>query len=316
MPVAGRWDAPGDNACSPHQSQAFTRRSGAKRDHIIRAAGIPIASPAGRPIAMAAVELDDVNAARQAVHTARPSWSRTGDRQGVTLLVDGVEQSHVNLADPRQLEFPYVRVLAALTRALPQAASVLHLGAGAMTLPRHIAAVRPGTHQIVVERDQLLAEFVLRTLPLPAGADITVSIADARAAVEACGDAEFDLVIGDVYQAAQMPNAVASVQFARHVGRVLRDRGVYATNVVDLPPLTLCRIQAATLRAAFGDVCLITEPAMLRGRRYGNVVLAASRAREGLPLERLARLEGRAHRVLHGADLDDFVMGTGPMVDG
>jgi spermidine synthase len=238
---------------------------------------------------------------------------------GWTLLVDGVAQSYVDLADPRWLEFPYMEMLAAVIEATAPAAqdrpmSVLHLGGGALTLPRHLAVTRPHAQQVAVERDGALAKLVLRALPLPAHADITVSIADARAAVESVAAAAFDAVIGDVFQAAQMPANVASVQFARHVMRVLRDGGVYAANVLDLPPLTVCRVQAATLREAFDDVCVIAAPGMLRGRRYGNVVLAACRSRE-LPVVELSNLLGRAHRVLHGADLDAFVMGTGPMLD-
>jgi hypothetical protein len=45
------------------------------------------------------------------------------------------------------------------------------------------------------------------------------------------------------------------------------------------------------VRAAFGPdahLAVLAEPAVLRGRRYGNTVLAA--ARRELPLDRIARL--------------------------
>ena len=208
-----------------------------------------------------------------------------------------------------------MRMLAAVLDALPAPASVLHLGGGAMTLPRYVAAASPGAAQRVVERDALLADFVGRNLPLPRAADITVSIEDARVAVQACPHSTYDVVVADVYQAAQMPPAVASLQFAREIVRVLRTGGCYAANVVDLPPLTLCRIQAATLRAGFADVCLIAETGMLRGRRHGNVVLAASPNHAALPIGRIAQLIGRGKRVLHGAEFDAFVMGASPMLD-
>ena len=60
------------------------------------------------------------------------------------------------------------------------------------------------------------------------------------------------------------------------VARVLRPGGVYLANCADRPPLAGARAEVATLRAAFADVAVIAEPGLLRGRGYGNVVLAAT----------------------------------------
>jgi hypothetical protein len=64
-----------------------------------------------------------------------------------TLLVDGTAQSHVDLGDPTHLEFEYVRRIGHLLDALdpppPSPLRVLHLGGGAWTLPRYVAATRP-----------------------------------------------------------------------------------------------------------------------------------------------------------------------------
>lgn len=237
-----------------------------------------------------------------------------------TLLVEGVAQSYVDLADPMHLEFEYVRRLASIVDAVaPDGAAldVLHLGGGAFTLPRYVAATRPHSAQEVIERDGKLAELVQRELPLP-DTDVVVRITDARAGLEETDDERFDLVIGDVYRAAQMPRNVTSVEFAAQVARVLRPDGWYAVNVADLPPLAFSRVQAATLRVAFADVCVLAEPAMLRGRRYGNVVLAAARRSGGLPIARLATAAARdpfPSRMVHGASLDRFCAGAGPVTD-
>ena len=84
-------------------------------------------------------------------------------RTGRTLLSAGVEQSYVDVADPRHLHFEYVRRIAsAVEVAAPAGAplSVLHLGGGALTLPRWLAATRPGSPQRVVERDAAVVELV------------------------------------------------------------------------------------------------------------------------------------------------------------
>lgn len=247
-----------------------------------------------------------------------PGGARRG---GWTLLIDGVPQSYVDPADPTFLEFEYVRWIARLVDVAAPAGAplrVLHLGGGALTLPRYVAATRPGSPQRVIERDVALIELVQRWLPLPRGSRIEVVAGDARAAVHAAPDGAYDLVISDVYRAARMPASVASQQFAEQVARVLAPDGRYAVNLADLPPLAYSRRQAATLRAVFADLCLLGEPGMLRGRRYGNLVLCAARTAGGLPIDRLAAAARRdpfPGRLLHGPDLERFLAGARPVDD-
>ncbi|MGY0233680.1 spermidine synthase [Longispora urticae] len=237
-------------------------------------------------------------------------------RAGWTLLVDGVAQSYVDLDDPGHLEFEYMRRVAAVVAVAGPAGAplrVLHLGGGGLTLPRYVAATRPGSTQRVVERDGTLLAAVRRILPL--AAEVEFRVADAREVVESSADGWYDLVVADVYRGAQMPASVASVEFAHQVARVLRPGGLYAVNVTDLPPLLFSRRQAATLRAAFADVCVVGEPGMLRGRRFGNVVFAAATAPGAVPVARLTARVVRDKppgRVVHGDQLDRFVSGAQP----
>ena len=99
------------------------------------------------------------------------------------LFVDGVPQSGVDLADPAYLEFEYIRRIGhVVDLAFPPGAPVhaLHLGGGALTLPRYIAHTRPGSRQLVAEVDDALTDLVRARLPLPAGHRIRVRAADAR----------------------------------------------------------------------------------------------------------------------------------------
>jgi len=240
--------------------------------------------------------------------------------RGWTLLVDGVPQSYVDLADPTYLAFEYVRRLATVLRLAAPAAvplTVLHLGGGALTLPRWVAATRPGSSQTVVERDGLLLALVSRSLPWPAAIEVVVG--DAGAFVTAGQEPGYDVIVVDVFEGAAMPASVAGVGFATAAARLLRPDGVLAMNLTDVPPLSYSRIQAATLRAAFGDVALIAPPGMLRGRKAGNVVLAATRAAGVLNIERLARSVARdaePARVWHGAELTGFLAGAMARLDG
>ncbi|MFC0505901.1 spermidine synthase [Micromonospora costi] len=241
-------------------------------------------------------------------------------RSGRLLLAGGVEQSYVDVADPRYLHFEYVRRMASVADAAAPARaalSVLHLGGGALTLPRYLAATRRGSTQLVVERNPAVVELVTRELP-PLPPEVRVRIDDARAAVAEAPARAYDLVFGDIYRAARMPGHVRTVEFAAEVAATLRPDGIYLVNLTDLPPLVATRVQVATMRAVFADVCLIADRRMLRGRRYGNLVLAAAPRAGRLPVGRLATAAVRdplPGTVLHGATLDAFVAGSLPLTD-
>ncbi|MFE1784634.1 spermidine synthase [Streptomyces sp. NPDC059506] len=242
------------------------------------------------------------------------------DRPDAWLLtVEEAPQSYVDLGDPEHLEFEYVRRMghvADLAAPGGRPLDVLHLGGGALTLPRYVAAVRPGSRQLVVEADGPLAALVAEHLPLPSGQPVTVRVGDARSVLETLPDASFDLLIADVFDGSRTPAGLASLEFARHAARVLRPGGLYAANLADGAPFDFVRPQTAGLAEVFGHVCLVAEPPVLRGRRFGNVVLVAGH-RE-LPVGALARrAAGDAFpaRVEHGPALERFVGGARPVPD-
>ncbi|RCV53313.1 spermidine synthase [Marinitenerispora sediminis] len=235
------------------------------------------------------------------------------------LVVDGTPQSHVDLADPTYLDFEYVRRLGHVVDLLAppgSAIDALHLGAGALTLARYVAATRPGSRQRAVDVDAAMVDRVRRELPWDRRAGIRVGIGDARAWLAGRRDAAADLVVADVFSGARTPAHLTSVEFLREAARALRPDGVYAANIGDGGTLRHTRAQVATARAVFPEVALVAEPAVLRGRRFGNLVLVA--AARALPEEELAR---RAHRdpdmarLIGGSELVRFASGAAPVHD-
>ena len=208
--------------------------------------------------------------------------------QAWTLLVDGTAQSHVDLADPEHLEFEYVRRMGHVVDTVaPPFAPVraLHLGGGAWTLPRYIAATRPGSDQLVVELDAALVDLVASRLPADDSIAVTSGDARARLATRPAGSA--DLVVLDVFAGARTPGHVTSAEFVADVRRVLAPGGVYLANVADGGALEFARGQLATVGAAFEQLAVIAAPDLLTGRRFGNLVLVA--ADRPLPLAELVR---------------------------
>jgi spermidine synthase len=249
------------------------------------------------------------------------------DRPGAwMLLVDDIAQSHVDLDDPRHLELEYVRRIGhVVDLAAPAGAPlrVLHLGGGGLTLARYVAATRPGSVQLAVESDPEVAGLVRRRLPLrPPGRAragswrIDLRVGDARAALEQLSDGSFDIVIADVFDGAATPAHVTSAEFTREAARVLAGSGIYAVNVSDGPPLAHARARIATIRSVFRHACVIAEPGVLRGRRFGNLVVAATAQELPIPaLTRLAASDPVPARLLAGAAVEQFVAGTAPITD-
>ncbi|MBH5335020.1 fused MFS/spermidine synthase [Streptomyces pactum] len=239
--------------------------------------------------------------------------------RGWTLLLDGAPQSHVDLDDPAYLDFEYQRRLGHIADlAAPSGRPVhaVHLGGGAFTLARYIAATRPRSTQQVIEVDTELIRFVREELPLDRSWRIRVRGDDARAGLRKVPDGWADLIIADVFDGARTPAHLGSTEFAGEVRRALRPGGLYAANVADGPPLAYLRARIATTGTVFPELCLIADPAVLRGRRFGNAVLLAS----DLPLpvaELTRRAAGDPHpaRVEHGRALADFTGGAVPVTD-
>lgn len=216
-----------------------------------------------------------------------------GTNGGYSLVIEGTTQSHVNPLDPLDLQLEYTRLIAAVIDGYREAGRpvrVLHLGGGALTVPRYIGATRPGSVQHVVELHRELLEFVLEVLPLTDDVELTVEFDDGRAAVERAArtGGGYDLAIVDVFSGSVSPRHMSTLEFFRELDQLLAPDAIVLVNTLATAGLEMSREVAATLASVHDDVLALASPAVVAGTSLGNVVLAASAS--PLPGEEILRL--------------------------
>ncbi len=238
----------------------------------------------------------------------------------VTVFINDAESSYVDLADPSHLEFEYMQQMVVVLDAAgpppPEPLRVVHLGGAGCALPRALDAARPGSNQLVVEIDAELARLSRLWFDLPRSPRLRIRVADAREALGTLAGGEWDAIVRDVFAGIQVPGHVRTLEAAEEARRALAPHGLYLVNLTDRPPLTVARAEVATLRSVFPHVALIADPAILRGRRYGNVVLVGSAEPIVTPaLERELRGLPLPVRLVAGEELTDFAGTLLPLRD-
>lgn len=243
------------------------------------------------------------------------------DPTGFTLLVDGVPSSYLRLGDPGFLGFEYMQQMAAVLALVPPGPlDVVHVGAAGCALARHVDAVRPGSRQIGIDPQAELLSVVREWFDLPRAPALRLRAGDGRTVLGDLRPATADVVVRDAFAPDVTPPHLTTAEFHLLVRRTLRPGGLYLLNVADQAPLRGVREELATVGATFGTarLALVAEPGVLKGRRYGNLVIAAVAPSEedagphgpdlaGAALDRAVRSLAAPSTILTGSELATFV---------
>ncbi|WP_443040810.1 fused MFS/spermidine synthase [Streptomyces sp. AHA2] len=238
-----------------------------------------------------------------------------GGGDGRTLVLDGLRHSHVDLADPTRLKFAYVRAIASVVDAAFPARQPLaahHVGGGGLTLPRYLAATRPGTHSVVSEIDGGVVRINHDRLGLRPRAGIDVRVEDGRLGLRRLDTGSRDLVVGDAFGGVSVPWHLTTAEAMSEVRRVLDADGVYVANLIDHGDLDFARAEVATLAGTFAHVAVLGEPAGLglgpgAEAQGGNLVVLASDRRVDLrAVQRELEARDTGWRVTSGEELDSW----------
>ncbi len=221
------------------------------------------------------------------------------------LYVNGVPSSHVSIGRPRDLDFEYMRWLAAAIEHFveayldPARLRVTHLGGAACTMARYFADVWPESRHTVVELDDKLASYVREWFDIPRAPTVKIRVGEARRVTDSFKPATRDVIIRDVFAGQTTPEPLTTLEFFRSAHSSLAPGGLYAANCGDRSDLRLAKAELAGMSQVFEHVAVISDPAMLKGRRYGNIILLGSDT--PLPAEGSAEAAALAKPLLAGA---------------
>lgn len=197
---------------------------------------------------------------------------------GRILKMNTLFHSYVDLADPTNLQFSYIRGLSSGVDAIlpPGPVEALHIGGGGVTYPRYLDATRPGSKSIVLEVDQGVIDLDVAQLGLKLDGNVDVRIVDGRVGVTEQPSSSRDLVVGDAFGGLAVPWHLTTRETVADIKRVLRPQGVYAVNIIDYPPLAFARAEVATIGRVFKYIGVIARPEVISGTNGGNLVVIGS----------------------------------------
>ncbi|MDE0573342.1 fused MFS/spermidine synthase [Demequina sp. B12] len=206
-----------------------------------------------------------------------------------TVWVNGVPSSAMR-EEKDVLDFEYMRHEAAAIAAWnpPERMLALHVGAGVCTLPRFLAHRYPDSRHIAVDVDPELPSLARQWWDLPQAPRLRIRIQDGAECLVTRHDDSADLIVRDAFSGDTTPPALTTAQWWAQTRRVLRPGGLVIANVGTRPGHTAHRDDVRAAWNEWGSVVAIGEPAVLKGRRRGNVVLAAGATIDGDALKRYA----------------------------
>lgn len=198
---------------------------------------------------------------------------------GVDLVVDEVVQSNVDLEKPTKLNIRYIKHLAGMIDCFfekEKPLSVLHLGAGGMTLARYIGHTRSGSVQTVIELEEDIVELVTSNLPLDV--EVEIIYGDAREVVEAMSGITFDLIISDVYSGIHTPAHATTLEFYLALKKLLAPNGIILVNSTSEVETGLKPIynQYFTVNEVFGSVMGAVDTRSMAEGEEANVLIAGA----------------------------------------
>jgi spermidine synthase len=198
------------------------------------------------------------------------------------LTINKSLHSALDVNDPTNLSFYHAKKIGSIIETLfpaKEKLSVLHLGAGALSIARYIDATRPGSNQVAVEIEDGLVDFVESILPFNKTGAVDVIVGDGRVVVESrikeFAD-KFDLVIVELFLDRTNPANSTSIEFYRLLKKTLTSNGVLVVNVIDGNDYRFAANTYVTIKEVFANVKAVLDEKEFRVKTPGNILIVGS----------------------------------------
>jgi spermidine synthase len=212
------------------------------------------------------------------IHTERSPYSTILVNQRGTVVCmlfsvrrDQRNQSCVDQRRPKEMLFPYTRMMMASLLLNPEPEQILMLGLGGGTLPMALDQLLPGTRQDVIEIDPAVTRVAREFFGFAPSDRVNVVTEDGRVFVKRALQRgwRYDLIMLDAFTGEYIPEHLMTREFLEEVRGILSDNGVLVANTFSISDLY--SYESATYAAVFAPFF------NMKPDDSGNRVILASR---------------------------------------
>lgn len=242
-------------------------------------------------VATAAMLFGGVVAQARVIHQERSLYSTIlVDEQGPVVCMqfsvrrDQRNQSCFNKRRPKEMLFPYTRMMMASLLLNPEPKRILMLGLGGGTLPMALDELLPEARLDVVEIDPAVTRVARDYFGFAPSERVTVIAQDGRVFVKRAAQKgeHYDLIMLDAFNGEYIPEHLMTREFLQEVRGLLAEGGVLAANTFSIS--ALYAHESATYAAVYSPFF------NMKPNESGNRVVIASTG----PLPDRTLLETRA----------------------
>lgn len=201
-------------------------------------------------------------------------------------------QSCMNPDRPRELLFPYTRMMMAALLLNPEPRNILVVGLGGGTLPTALSELYPEAEQTVVEIDAAVVKAARQFFDYEPGERTRVVVQDARVFTKrqarrvAEGAPGYDLVMLDAFNGDYIPEHLLTQEYLEETRSIMAEDGILAANTFAISKLY--DHESTTYAAVFGQFL------NYRLAQTGNRVILARNTDNPAPLATVGSLRSAA----------------------